>query len=99
MFERRRGPRQPVWVDLACVLDDARSPPTRFNPAGYDLSAHVPGLLVLWVPTAHGRTAALVECTLRRAADAGGGLPVTLLVPARAVSPRRDQPARSGASL
>ncbi len=47
------------------------------------------------LPTAHGRTVALFECTLRHVADSGGGLPVMLLVPVRAVSPRRDQPARA----
>ena len=97
MFDRRperlRGfPK--VWVDLACVVDDARSRPTWVNPRGYDMSLIVPGLLLMRLATAHGRELAVVETRLLRADGRPPGLRVTLLVPSHAVTPRLDQPAR-----
>ena len=60
-----RGPR-PVWIDLACVVDDARSRPTRYNPRGYDMSVIVPGSELARLPTAHGRQVVVVVCSLVR---------------------------------
>jgi len=87
-----RGSR-PVWIDLACVVDDARSRPTRHNPRGYDMSAIVPGLELARLPTAHGRQVVVVVCSLVRGDRKPPGARVTLLVPARAVSLRQDRPA------
>lgn len=91
--ERLRG-FPPVWVDLACVVDDARSRPAGVNPRGYDMSLIVPGLLLMRLATAHGRELAVVETRLLRADGQPPGLRVTLLVPGRALTPRVDQPAR-----
>lgn len=85
---------RPVWVDLACVVDDAHSRPTRYDPRGWDMSAVVPGLELVRMPTAHGREVVLVVCKLVRGDGKPPGVQVTLLVPARAISPRQDQPAR-----
>ena len=47
---------------LACVVDDARSRPTRYNPRGYDMSVIVPGSKLARLPTAHGRQVAGLPC-------------------------------------
>lgn len=85
---------RPVWVDLACVVDDARSRPTRYNPRGWDMSAVVPGFELVRMPTAHGREVVLVVCKLVRGDGKPPGAQVTLLVSARAVTVRQDLPDR-----
>jgi len=92
-YRRSYGAR-PVWIDLACVVDDARSRPTRYNPRGYDMSVIVPGSELARLPTAHGRQVVIVVCSLVRGDRKPPGIRVTLLVPARAVSPRQDQAPR-----
>jgi hypothetical protein len=58
------------------------------------MSVIVPGSELARLPTAHGRQVVVVVCSLVRGDRKPPGVRVTLLVPARAVSPRQDQAPR-----
>lgn len=84
-------PPRPVWIDLARVFP--RSGPVRPFPPGWNLQERVPGDLHLWGRTTTGEWAGLVRFRIRRG-DGSEGMIHTQWVPADAVTPRDDAPAR-----
>jgi hypothetical protein len=83
-------PPRPVWVDLAVVYP-VSARPTHSVPDGLDLQARVPGTLHVWDLTTTGSWVGYAVFEIH-----GGGRAVSTSqwVPAAALSPRADAPAR-----
>jgi hypothetical protein len=89
--DRRVRPPRPVWVDLSRLYPVAG--PIRPFPEGWDLQARVPGELTAWLRTTTGEWVAQVRFRVRRGDDSEGVMHTGWL-PASAVAPREDAPAR-----
>lgn len=91
----RRGydlfrPPVPVWVDLGAVFP-VEGRPERFYSRAVDVQATVAGELHMWQNTTTGDRIGFVTFAMRSARETTH---VTQWVPARALTDRRDAPAR-----
>ncbi|CAM01439.1 hypothetical protein [Saccharopolyspora erythraea] len=93
--DRRLRPPRPVWVDLARLYP--RPERARPFPEGWDVQAVVPGDLLAWRRTTTGTWIAEVQYRIRRGDDSEG-VRHTAWIPAEAVRPRHDAPARKDQS-
>lgn len=83
-------PPVPVWVDLGIVFP-VEGRPERFYPSAVDLQATVPGELHMWETTTTGLRIGYVTFPMR---SARATISTTQWVVARALTDRRDAPAR-----